>query len=81
MEKWNVIGYQHVEFDTSDGKHISGTFLYLCRERKKVVGSECCKVFVTPSKIDCDEKDIPIGGSASITFNRYGKPESVSFSY
>lgn len=81
MEKWNVIGYQHVEFDTTDGKHISGTTLFLCRERQNVVGSECCKLFVTRSKMDCDEKDIPIGGTADITFNRYGKPACVTFSF
>lgn len=81
MEKWNVLGYKHIEFDTADGKHIVGTNLYLCRDRDGVIGSECCKVFVTPAKIDCEEKDIPIGGSASITFNRYGKPESVSISF
>lgn len=81
MEKWNVIGYQHVEFDTTDGKHISGTSLYLCRERPKVVGSECMKLFVTPAKMACDEKDIPIGGTADITYNRFGKPDCVTFSY
>lgn len=81
MEKWNVIGYQHVEFDTSDGKHISGTNLFLCRQRPKVVGSECWKVFVTPDKMDCDENDIPIDGIVDISFNRYGKPEHVTFSF
>lgn len=81
MEKWNVIGYQHVEFDTTDGKHISGTCLYLCREWLKVVGSECMKLFVTRAKMDCDEKDIPIGGTAEITYNRFGKPACVTFSF
>lgn len=81
MEKWNVIGYQHVEFDTTDGKHISGTNLYLCREQDRVVGSECMRIFVTPAKMDCNEKDIPIGGTAEIIYNRYGKVGSVNFSF
>lgn len=79
MEAWNVIGYRHVEFDTTDGKHIAGTTLYLTRESPKVLGSECFKLFVTPDKMDCSENDIPIGGKVQITFNRFGKPDRVSF--
>lgn len=79
MEEWNVIGYRHVEFDGTDGKHISGTTLYLCRESPKVLGSECLKLFVTPDKMDCAECDIPIGGGVKVTFNRFGKVDCVKF--
>ena len=80
MENWYVVGYQHVEFDTKDGKHIVGTNLFLCRERPNVVGSECCRLFVSSDKLGREEKDIPITGDVAISFNRYGKPDSLTFS-
>lgn len=79
MEKWNVLGYKHVEFDTADGKHIAGTNLYLCRDRDGVIGSECCKLFISDGKLGRAEKEIPIGYNVEISYNRYGKPESITF--
>lgn len=79
METWNVIGYRHTEFDTQDGKHISGTKLYLTRDLSSGVGQECYSLFATARVMDCPETEIPIGGKATISYNRFGKPDCITF--
>ena len=78
MEKWNLVGWQHSEFDTKDGNHIVGTTLYVQREDRRTTGVQCDHFFGTDRKMTFTEAEISLGMPLYVSFNRWGKPGYIS---
>lgn len=70
-----VIGIQHSEFDTRDGKHVSGMFLYLSEVRNNVEGVATERIFLSNAKVG----DYPpmIGDEIKVNYNRFGKVDNI----
>lgn len=73
-----VIGFKKSEFDTQDGKHISGYNLYCTYPLDKGEGEGVERLFMTSDKlIDCGYAP-NVGDEIRVEYNRYGKPAAVS---
>lgn len=66
-----VIGYSFSEFDTKDGGHVSGCFLYLTEERRNVTGVASERIFLSNAKLGGYKPSI--GDEVRPYYNKYGK--------
>lgn len=75
--KHTLLGTKKVDFTTADGKNIQGTTLYLAYEAEnaEVVGMVTDKIFVPAAKMP--KKALVVGSDIDITFNRFGKVDSI----
>ena len=76
MEQWKVIGYQDVDFKAPDGNQVSGIRLFLTApaDPKKNGYGEICNSQFLSDRIDYAPV---IGDTIQLSFNRYGKVQSV----
>lgn len=70
-----IIGIQKSSFDTKDGKHISGCFLFLTEERSNVQGVATERIFLSDDKL-CGYSP-SIGDEIKPYYNRFGKVDFV----
>lgn len=70
-----VIGIQSSSFDTKDGKHISGKFLFLSEERSNVIGVATERIFLTDDKLSGYSP--ALGDDIKPYYNRFGKVDFV----
>lgn len=70
----DVLGVQFVDFSAPSGDIIKGTNLFVCYPHSHVVGVKTDKFFIKQS-IDCS--GIKSGDTIDISFNRYGKVDSL----
>lgn len=72
-----VIGYRKSEFDTSDGKHISGFNIYCSYPLEKGHGDGCDRLFVTDEKLAQSGYIPSVGDTINVLYNKYGKPAGI----
>lgn len=70
-----VIGYQHSSFDTRDGNHISGVFLFLSEERPNVTGVATERIFLSDQKLSGYSPKL--GDDIRPFYNRFGKVDCI----
>ena len=74
--KGQIIGIRSVDFtDSSTGKAIVGTTMYVGKKNPYVRGLEPKKIFLN-SSIDCSE--FKVNDMVDVSFNEYGKVDSIS---
>ena len=71
----DVFGVQLVDFSNQNGEVIKGTNLFVAYPHDRVVGLKTDKFFIKQS-IDCTR--IKTGDRVDISFNRYGKVDSLN---
>ena len=74
-----VIGYRRSEFDTKDGKHISGVNIYCTYPIKsdQGEGEGVERYYFTDEKLARSGYSPTIGDEITVLWNQYGKPESI----
>lgn len=78
MERMKVIGKQELDFIGRDGNPVQGTKLH-CVTKKDYVEGEAIEGIFINIRSDYHEtaKNLPVGTTIEVGFNRRGKPESV----
>lgn len=71
----DIFGVQLVDFSNQNGEVIKGTNLFVGYPYTHVVGVKTDKFFIKQS-IDCSK--IKPGDSVDLSFNRYGKVDSLN---
>lgn len=72
-----VIGYRESDFNTTDGKHISGYNIYCSYALEKGVGEGVERLFMTTDKLLACGYKPEIGDHIKVIYNRYGKPAAI----
>lgn len=70
-----VVGYQTSSFDTRDGNHISGCFLFVSEERKNVIGVATERLFLSDNKLNGYKPTL--GDEIKPYYNKYGKVDFI----
>lgn len=74
--KVKVVGLKDVNFvDSSSGKNITGTTIFVLKEEKHTVGLESGKYFIK-SSINID--GLKVNDNVDLLFNERGKVESLT---
>jgi len=73
--KAKLVGVRDLDFTASDGKRVKGVTLHLIFADEGVNGHATDKIFVR-SEIELP-KDLAVGKSLQVFFNRRGKVEAV----
>lgn len=72
----SVIGIKVVNFTADDGKVIKGRRIYVAFESNGVEGMETDSMFLSDDKFG--DVDIVVGLDYSVSYNRYGKVETLT---
>lgn len=72
-----IIGYRKSEFDTQDGKHISGYNIYCTYPLEHGEGEGCDRLFLTMDKLAACGYTPVVGDSIKVEYNRFGKPAAL----
>lgn len=75
-EIYTVLGHRKVDFDTDDGKHISGFSVFLSVPRDGVTGVATEKFFISMDKFR--SSPFKPNDRVRISFNRYGKVDRIA---
>lgn len=73
-----VIGIKKSEFDTQDGKHISGYSLHCTYPMDKGDGEGVERIFMTTEKLLNCKYSPSVGDEINVEYNRFGKPAAIS---
>lgn len=73
---FSVIGLRKVNFTANDGKIIKGRRIYVAFESNGVEGMETDSIFLSDEKFG--EVDIVVGLDYKVSYNRYGKVETLT---
>lgn len=77
-----VIGIKDVNFKAKDGGSVQGVKLYVTDDSVEVnAGTACDSLFLSDSLLERNELrpgDIQLGDHLNISYNKYGKVQSVS---
>lgn len=80
MEKMKVVGKQKLDFTGRDGNPVKGIKLHCLCTKTNVDGDAVETVFCNErSEMIEVAREVPINGEIEVTFNRWGKPDSVFF--
>lgn len=74
-----IIGYKRSDFTTKEGTAITGYNLYLTYPiaGNDAGGSACERYYMTDAKLAKSGYTPHVGDEVNVSFNRYGKPESI----
>ena len=75
-----VIGLKPSNFDTPDGKHIEGFNLYCVYPMSgdKGIGDCAERIYLTLDKLVKCGYTPKVGDEINVTYNRFGKPETIN---
>lgn len=74
-EELTIVGLRRSDFDTADGKHISGISLFCEYTSDKIEGYGVEKIFITDQKLN--GLTLGVGDVIVPVYNRFGKIASV----
>ncbi len=74
-----IIGKKTMRFTSKEGRVIDGTSVYLTYEKDGFEGVIAEKFFIPSVKMK--SSDFKVGDILDVTFNRYGKIDSVSLAF
>lgn len=74
-EELTIVGLRRCDFDTADGKHISGISLFCEYTTDKIEGYGVEKIFITDQKLN--GLTLGVGDVIEPVYNRFGKIASV----
>lgn len=78
MEKMKVVGKQWLDFVGRDGNPVVGQKLHCLSTKSSVEGQAVEGIFFNERSEYCSvAKSVAVGSDIEVTFNRWGKPESI----
>lgn len=77
-EKMKVVGKQWLDFTGKDGNQVKGQKLHCLCSKSSVEGQAIEGIFIN-ERSDCYTiaKSVAVGSDIEVTFNRWGKAESI----
>ena len=78
MEKMKVVGKQHLDFVGKDGNRVVGVKLHCFCKKNDVEGEATESIFINARSESYDTaKAVSVGSYVDVSFNRWGKADSV----